>query len=119
MVGVGGFARTGGRLPEPPAFRPRRTLQHMTEQIRGRMVGVGGFARTGRRLPEPPAFRPRRALQHMTEQIRGRMVGVGGFEPPTSRSRTVRSSLTELHPGCHQFYMINLTTCEAAGQPAA
>ena len=26
------------------------------------------------------------------------MVGVGGFEPPTSRSRTVRSSLTELHP---------------------
>ena len=29
---------------------------------------------------------------------RGGMVGVGGFEPPTSRSRTVRSSLTELHP---------------------
>ena len=26
------------------------------------------------------------------------MVGVGGFEPPASRSRTVRSSLTELHP---------------------
>ncbi len=26
------------------------------------------------------------------------MVGVGGFEPPTSRSRTVRSSLAELHP---------------------
>ena len=27
------------------------------------------------------------------------MVGVGGFEPPTSRSRTVRSNLAELHPG--------------------
>jgi hypothetical protein len=27
-----------------------------------------------------------------------RLVGVGRFELPTSRSRTVRSSLTELHP---------------------
>jgi hypothetical protein len=26
------------------------------------------------------------------------VVGVGRFELPTSRSRTVRSSLTELHP---------------------
>ena len=36
----------------------------------------------------------------------GWLVGVGGFEPPTSRSRTVRSSLTELHPGMlpYQYY---------------
>ena len=27
-----------------------------------------------------------------------KMVGVGGFEPPTSRSRTVRSGQAELHP---------------------
>ena len=32
-----------------------------------------------------------------------KMVGVGGFEPPTSRSRTVRSSLTELHPDASAF----------------
>jgi O-antigen/teichoic acid export membrane protein len=41
--------------------------------------------------------------------MRAGMVGVGGFEPPTSRSRTVRSNLAELHPdgpeaGSHIVY---------------
>ena len=39
----------------------------------------------------------RRALSG--RRAKWEMVGVGGFEPPASRSRTVRSSLTELHPG--------------------
>ena len=38
----------------------------------------------------------RRALSG--RRAKWEMVGVGGFEPPASRSRTVRSSLTELHP---------------------
>ena len=35
------------------------------------------------------------------------MVGVGGFEPPTSRPRTVRSSLTELHPAVDRTPMLS------------
>ncbi len=64
----------------------------------GRLVGVGGFARTGGRLPEPPTYPMDRAALALTERGFSKLVGVGGFEPPTSRSRTVRSSLTELHP---------------------
>jgi len=41
------------------------------------------------------------------------MVGVGGFEPPTSRSRTVRSSLTELHPDGYSILL------DAAGSVAS
>ena len=57
--------------------------------ICGQMVGVGGF--------EPPASPISIGALQMTPRG-GQMVGVGGFEPPASRSRTVRSSLTELHP---------------------
>jgi hypothetical protein len=36
------------------------------------------------------------------------MVGVRRFELPTSRSRTVRSSLAELHPECLDYICYEL-----------
>ena len=44
------------------------------------------------------------------------MVGVGGFEPPTSRSRTVRSSLTELHPEADRRRMLSNARRKCRGE---
>jgi hypothetical protein len=80
MVGVGGF--------EPPASPISIGAHWMTARC-GQMVGVSGF--------EPPASPIAIGARRITARC-GQMVGVGGFEPPASRSRTVRSSLAELHP---------------------
>ena len=53
----------------------------------------GAFSQTG--IPSSNTVEEMRQIGLADSRA---MVGVGGFEPPTSRSRTVRSSLTELHP---------------------
>ena len=79
MVGVGGF--------EPPTSPIAIGALKLTG-VSFSMVG-GGF--------KPPTSAIAIGALKLTATGFS-MVGVGGFEPPTSRSRTVRSSLTELHP---------------------
>jgi hypothetical protein len=84
-----GLGGGGGEEHEPPAHA--RLRGGPVERREGR---AGGAA------PEPHARFPDRERNASQSETARRPVGAGGFEPPTSRTRTVRSSRAEPRPGC-------------------
>jgi hypothetical protein len=77
----------------PPSRRLGAWLDGVSEEVQR----VSGVLVAGERT-RPVLCQGGEAESAGRHQGAKAMVGVSGFEPPTSRSRTVRSSQAELHP---------------------
>ena len=81
--------------------------------VQSLLEGASETYRESNRVSNPLAEPQKRASGSQKPGPIKALVGKGGFEPPTSRSRTVHSNLTELLPAVPQY------TGEPSGAPSA
>ena len=120
MLGAGVSPRVASeRLGHATVAMTLDRYSHVSDSLRrdaalavqSLLEGASETDRVSNRVSNPPAEPQKRSGRSQKSGPVEALVGKGGFEPPTSRSRTVHSNLTELLPARTQY------TGEQTGQP--